>query len=147
MKNLFFGVLVIVLSWIQFPAMSQSVEVKLEGSWRLELSEIMANLSPSKRNKFNKLSVEKQLEFKESISSREFTFLKDGVFKAFWKFKDKSFDVNGNWKLGENDKELIISFPGNNSIYTIKRLDDFLILIPQNSKRGLLEELIFKKSI
>lgn len=146
-RTLCFLILFLALSVGNSPLMGQSLHEKLEGRWKMDLEEVVASMEPSKKSMFEKLPELKQNEFKESISSREFIFEKNGIFKALWNFRGDTFSSSGVWGINENGKTLSITFPEKTVSYEIKELAEVLVLDPLNSQRGMIGKLIFRKEL
>lgn len=145
--TLCFLILFLALSVGNNPLLGQSLHEKLKGRWKMDLEKVVESMESSKKPMFGKLTELKQNEFKESISSREFIFEDNGIFKALWKFRGDTFSSSGVWRINENDKTLSITFPEKTVSYEIKELADVLVLDPLNSQRGMIGKLIFRKKL
>ncbi|KEO71620.1 hypothetical protein [Anditalea andensis] len=114
------------------------------GKWELNAEALQEEIGAVDMKRLAYLPEAKKLEMMKELSSRTFTFFKDGKFLAEWIFAGQNRQMRGKWR--EADGRLYIENETDTTTYLIEVSKEMnLVLVPDNST-GLLQKLFFIKS-
>lgn len=118
-------------------------QVITPGVWKLDRSSVETDLRAKDKETLSKLPDQKRIEVIEELSSRTFSFFKDGSFQAEWTSRGRQEKLVGKWHV-EDGQLFIDSGVGINTYEILISNEKKLVLVP-NAKVGFFQKLVFTK--